>query len=151
MTGSYTEKTTKKAGKNSSVIKVDTYNAVGRKNVFGYDDFSNLLFEGAGLAQDALTAATYDHQISHLTFAGGDVTVTLQDSYNGVAMLTGKIDGKEFTESAVVWYESINETKALLVVHSFNLGTTISYVVTVVQDYSGSRVDEVSAPDFPAG
>ena len=151
VTGSYTEKTTKKVGKNSSVVKVDTYNVVGRKNVFGYDDHSNLLFEGAGLAQDALNQAVSNHQSSDITFAEGSVTVALDERYNGLATLTGTIDGQPFSESAVVWYESDpkDNTRAYLVINSFNLGKSIIYVLTL--DLSGPFTDTVSEPGFPEG
>jgi len=151
MTGSYTEKTTKKVGKNSSVVKVDTYNVVGRKNVFGRDDMNNPLFEGAGLAQDALEQAVLHQQSSHLTFAGGDVTVTLNGICNGLATLTGTINGNPFSESAVVWYKpDPNEaTRAYLVINSFNLGMPIIYVLTL--DLSGPWTETVSAPGFPEG
>ena len=100
-----------------------------------------------------------------VTITNSENILTLEDASDYEAMLdaniriigtkaitkSGTINGKAFSESAVVWYESINETKALLVVHSFTLGTTISYVVTIVQDYSGPYASEVGAPNFPAG
>ena len=45
----------------------------------------------------------------------------------------------------------VSETKGLLVIQSFSLGTEISYVVTVVNDTSGPYVDSVSGPTIPAG
>ncbi len=147
--GRYFEYTTKKAAHSITEVLVLQCNIVGRRNVFGYDDDGYLLFEGANLAQSALNVATVNHRISEIPFAGGSVTVTLDENANGVATLAGTIEGKSFSESAVVWYEPVNETIAYLRIYSFSLGTSITYVVTI--DPSVPCADSVAPPTIPAG
>ena len=151
LTGIYSDTLKTKDSSGGMSLAASGSNIVGRKNVFGYDDYSNLLFEGAELAQDALSTAIYSHEISEVPFAGGSVTVTLDSSSYGVARLAGTINGKSFSESVVVWYEPDpnDNTRATLVVNSFSLGMPIIYVVTL--DSSGSYTETVSAPGFPAG
>jgi hypothetical protein len=147
--GGYFEYTTKKTSGSITEDLVAQYDIVGRKNVFGYDDYNNLLFEGADLAQDALNQATSSHGVSEVLPANGSVTVTLDPSCNGVATLAGTINGKSVSESAVVWYEPVNETTAYLRIYSFSLGMQVTYVVTL--DSSGSYTESVNPPTVPAG
>ena len=148
--GRYFEYYTKKTSNSLTEDLVVQCNIVGRRNVFGYDASGNCRFEGADLAQDALTEAINSHQVSEIVFAGGSVTVTLNGSYNGVAMLAGTLNGKPFSESAMVRYETGNtQTRAYLKVWSFTLGMEITYVVTL--DESGSYTENVDAPVLPAG
>lgn len=151
LVGAYFEYNVKKTGSGITEDLLAQRNIVGRRNVFGYDDSSNLLFEGADLAQDALDQAAYSYQSSDVAFAGGSVTVAIDGRCNGLATLTGTIDGKAFVESAVIQYAVISETKGMLVIRSFNLGMEITYGVNVVQDYAGPYVDEVGPPTLPQG
>ena len=124
---------------------------VGRKNVFGYDDYGNQLFEGADLAQDALNMATLSYEVSVVPIpeSDGSVTVTLNSSANGTATLAGTINGQSLSESAVVWFEPGKGNKAYLTIKSFKLGMAITYVVTL--DVTGSYTESVSAPALPFG
>ena len=150
LTGTYSDTLKTKDSSGGMSFATSGYNIVGRKNVFGYDASGNCRFEGADLAQDALTEAINSHQVSEIVFAGGSVTVTLNGSYNGVAMLAGTLNGKPFSESAMVRYETGNtQTRAYLKVWSFTLGMEITYVVTL--DESGSYTENVDAPVLPAG
>ena len=151
LNGAYYEYTTKKTSSGITEKLDAQYNIVGRRNVFGYDDYLNLLFDGAGLAQDALNQAELTHQTETINFANGSVTVTIDGSCNGLATLAGTVDGRPFSESAVVWYEPDpkNSTRAYLIINSFSIGMPIIYVVTL--DSSGSYAESVSAPSVPAG
>ncbi len=151
MDGAYHEYTTKKTAHSISENLLVQCDVVGRKNVFGYDDYGNLLFEGADLAQDALYVATSSHEVSVIPIPEGDgsVTVTLNSTRNGTATLAGTYNGQSFSESAVVWFEPGKGNKAYLTIKSFKLGMTITYVVTL--DVTGSYTESVSAPALPFG
>ena len=89
-------------------------------------------------------------ETANIHFAGGEVNVTLSENNDGTVYLAGTLNGKTFSEQAVVRYEAGNtQTRAYLKVWSFTLGMEITYVVTL--DESGSYTESVDAPVLPAG
>lgn len=146
--GRYFEYYTKKTSNSLTEDLVVQCNIVGRRNVFGYDASGNCRFAGAELAQDALEMTS--KETANIHFAGGEVNVTLSENNDGTVYLAGTLNGKTFSEQAVVRYEAGNtQTRAYLKVWSFTLGMEITYVVTL--DESGSYTESVDAPVLPAG
>ena len=145
MDGVYYDGYTKKTSGSITSVIVSKRNIVGRRNVFGYNANSDLNFEGAEDAQQALEDAESKKASATLSVEGNIVTVTIDSKCNGTAKLVGSI-GKEFTESAVFWYEEAGSDRYLKI-NSFNLGMTITYKLT----YSGSTLISVSDPMVPAG
>ena len=148
--GQYTEDYTKTTGHSITAVLVAQHDIVGRKNVFGYDANGNPLFEGAEVAQEALDLAILYHQSAPVLFAGGSATVTLDGT--GVAKLAGTLNGKAFSESAVLWYVGgEGESTRFLKIWSFTLGMPITYKLTYETDGYGLYLDSVGAPSAPAG
>ena len=148
--GRYIEDRTKKTGSGISSVLLAQYDIVGRRNVFGYNANGGLLFAGADVAQEALDLASLLHPSASVSFAGGNATITL--SGTGVAKLTGTLNGKAFSESAVVWYlGGEGETTRFLRIWSFSLGMPITYKLTYQTDGYGLYLDSVDAPSAPAG
>ena len=148
--GRYIEDRTKKTGSGISSVLLAQYDIVGRRNVFGYNANGGLLFAGADVAQEALDLASLLHPSASVSFAGGNATITL--SGTGVAKLTGTLNGKAFSESAVVWYlGGEGESTRFLRIWSFSLGMPITYKLTYQTDGYGSYLDSVDAPSAPAG
>ena len=146
--GAYFEYTTKKTKSSVTEDLVAQYDVVGRRNVLVRDANGDFIFDGAELVDDALGLAQYYHSPATVPFYGGSVEVTI--GADGVAKLVGTVDGKSFSESAVVWYEKTEvATMSLLTIYSFNIGMPICYVVTIVNDYAGPYVDNVAAPFVP--
>ena len=146
MDGVYHESYTKKTSHSMTSVLVSQSNIVGRRNVFGYDANNVLKFEGAETAQDTLETAAFHKASVSLSVEGNIVTVTFDSNNNGTAKLVGNI-GKEFTESAVFWYEEAGSVRYLRL-NSFNLGTTIFYRL----EYNGSGgLISIYGPVVPAG
>ena len=147
--GRYVEYTTKKTSHSITENLVAQYDIVGRRNVLSRDANGNLIFAGAEIVEDAVSVAIYSHGFSSPVKNAAGVTATINDSCDGTVKLAGTYYGKEISESAVVWYDIGPGTMAYLKIHSFSLGTTVTYVVTL--DSSGSYAESVDAPSAPAG
>ena len=148
--GYYYEYTQKKTSHGISLSPLIVDNRIeGRKNVFGRDADMNPLFEGAGVAQEALEKAFEVHSSSAISFDGGSATVTLDSGKNGNVTLSGTYNGKSFSESAVLWYEVNPGDPSIRYLRfwSFSIGQPISYVLK----YDGGILQTVSAPAVPEG
>ena len=147
--GQYVEYTTKKTSHSITENLVAQYDIVGRRNVLSRDANGNLIFAGAEIVEDAVSVAIYSHGFSSPVKNAAGVTATINDSCDGTVKLAGTSGGKEISEWAVFWYDIGPGTMAYLKIHSFSLGTTVTYVVTL--DSSGSYAESVDAPSAPAG
>ena len=146
MEGLYYESYTKKTSHSMTSVLVSQSNIVGRRNVFGYNADESLKFEGAEDAQDTLKTVAFHKASATITVDGNIVTVTVDPSENGTVKLVGNV-GKQFTESAVFWYETDGLVRYLRI-HSFNLGTTITYRL----EYNGSGgLISIAGPTVPEG
>ncbi len=148
--GRYYEYTQTKTSHGISQNLIVDYDIEGRKNVFGRDADTDLpLFEGAGVAQEALEKAFSVYPYHVISFDGGSATVTLDSGKNGNVTLSGTYNGKSFSESAVLWYEVNPGDPSIRYLRfwSFSIGQPISYVLK----YDGGILQTVSAPAVPEG
>jgi len=148
--GRYFEDYTKKTSSGITAVLLAQHDIVGRRNVFGYNANGGLLFEGADVAQEALDLATLLHKTASVSFAGGSATITVNGT--GVAKLAGTLNGKAFSESAVIWYVGDEGASTrYLTIWSFSLGMPINYKLTYKTDGYGQYLDSIDAPSAPAG
>jgi hypothetical protein len=148
--GRYFEDYTKKTSSGITAVLLAQHDIVGRRNVFGYNAKGGLLFDGADVAQEALDLATLLHKTASVSFAGGSATITLNGT--GVAKLVGTLNGKAFSESAVIWYVGDEGASTrYLTIWSFSLGMPINYKLTYKTDGYGQYLDSIDAPSAPAG